>query len=62
MSRVIKSRNANQCRIFHHNMLKIKGSISEIASFFCENIDSYAALYQEHQNKSANKLRNNLSE
>lgn len=59
MSKAIKSRNANQCRIFHHNMLKIKGSTSEIVSFFSENIDSYAALYQEHLNRSAKKLRSN---
>lgn len=49
MSEVIKTRNTNQCRIFHHKMLKIKENLKEVFEFFSESIEQYSNLYLDYR-------------
>jgi|JI9StandDraft_1071089.scaffolds.fasta_scaffold466185_1 hypothetical protein len=51
MSEVIKTRNTNQCRIFHLKMLKIKENLKEVFKFFSENIEEYSNLYLGYREK-----------
>lgn len=49
MSKVVRTRNTNQCRIFHKRMLKIQNSLEEIFVYFSQNIDHYSELYLNYQ-------------
>lgn len=51
MSQLIKSRNANQCRIFHLKLMKIGESIQEIFSLLSSNIDQYSQIYKKFKGK-----------
>ena len=42
MSGVVRSRNSNQCRIFHTRMLQMKGNLKDIFVFFSSNIKEFS--------------------
>jgi hypothetical protein len=48
MAKLITTRNANQCRMFHLKMTTIIGNTEEILTFFRSNIELYHEYHQKH--------------
>lgn len=48
MAKLVKSRNSNQCRIFHSKMMQIKLNLKDAFQFLSENIKSYSLIYEKY--------------